>query len=68
MKKIKIVADDRIPFLRGVLDDVADVVYLPGAKTTAADVRNADALITRTRTVCNKELLCDSFIHRNRTA
>ena len=57
MKKIKIVADDRIPFLRGVLDDVADVVYLPGAKTTAADVRNADALITRTRTICNKELL-----------
>ena len=62
MKKIKIVADDKIPFLRGILENVADVVYLPGAKTTPADVRDADALITRTRTICNRELLADSQV------
>lgn len=62
MKKIKIVADDKIPFLRGTLENVADVVYLPGAKTTPADVRDADALITRTRTICNRELLADSQV------
>ena len=62
MKKIKIVADDRIPFLRGVLDDGCDVVYLPGAKTASADVRDADALITRTRTACNRKLLEGSLV------
>jgi hypothetical protein len=44
MKKIKIIADDRIPFLRGVLDEAAEVVYLAGAKTTPGDVRDADAV------------------------
>ena len=62
MKKIKIIADDRIPFLRGVLDEAAEVVYLAGAKTTPADVRDADALITRTRTICNRELLAGSQV------
>ena len=27
---LKIVADDRIPFLKGVLEPYAQVVYLPG--------------------------------------
>ena len=34
---MKIVAEDRIPFLRGVLEPFAEVVYLPGAKIGAAD-------------------------------
>ena len=29
---MKIVADDKIPFLRGVFEKCAEVVYLPGAK------------------------------------
>ena len=29
---MKIVADDKIPFLRGVLEPFADVVYVPGKK------------------------------------
>ena len=62
MKKFKIVADDKIPFLRGVLDDVADVVYLAGAKTVPGDVLDADAMITRTRTLCNKKLLSGSRV------
>jgi erythronate-4-phosphate dehydrogenase len=55
--KIKIVADNKIPFLKGVLEDMAEMVYLPGRETTAAAVRNADALITRTRTCCDASLL-----------
>ncbi len=54
---LKIVADDKIPFLRGVLEPFAEVKYLPGGKITRSDLRDADALITRTRTKCGPELL-----------
>ena len=57
MKMLKIVADDKIPFLRGVLEPFAEVKYLPGGKITNSDLRDADALITRTRTKCGPELL-----------
>ncbi|MDD3116118.1 MAG: 4-phosphoerythronate dehydrogenase PdxB [Victivallaceae bacterium] len=59
---MKVVADDKIPFLKGVLEPYAEVVYLPGAKTAAADVHDADALITRTRTKCHAALLKDSNV------
>lgn len=54
---LKIVADDAIPFLPGCLEESAEVQYLPGADISAADCRDADALIIRTRTKCRKELL-----------
>ncbi|MCR4824739.1 MAG: 4-phosphoerythronate dehydrogenase PdxB [Bacteroidales bacterium] len=54
---MKIVCDDKIPFLRGVLEPFAEVVYLPGKQTTPDVVRDADAIITRTRTKCKAELL-----------
>ena len=60
--KIKIVADNKIPFLKGALDQVADMVYLPGKEISAADVREADALITRTRTCCDASLLEGSSV------
>ena len=47
---MKIVADNKIPFLKGVFEPFADVVYLPGRETTAAVVKDADAIVTRTRT------------------
>ena len=66
---MKVVADDKIPFLKGVLESENIVVeYIPGAKTTAADVRDADALITRTRTKCNEALLKDSSVRFIATA
>lgn len=59
----KIVADDRIPFLRGVLEPYfKDVLYLPGGKTTAADVADASIIITRTRTKCNESILAGSQV------
>ena len=59
---MKIVCDDKIPFLRGVLEPYAEVVYLPGKQTTAEVVKDADAVITRTRTICNEALLKDSAV------
>jgi len=54
---LKIVADDKIPFLKGVLEPYADVIYMPGKQINADVVKNADALFVRTRTKCNRELL-----------
>jgi erythronate-4-phosphate dehydrogenase len=54
---MKIIIDNKIPYIKGVLEPYAEVVYLPGNQTTADVVKGADALITRTRTMCNKEVL-----------
>lgn len=59
---MKIVIDDKIPYIRGVFEPFAEVVYLPGSKTTPETVRDADALITRTRTICNEALLAGSAV------
>lgn len=59
---LKIIADSAIPFLEGVLDSWAEVRRLPGAVITATDVRDADALIIRTRTRCNAALLDGSRV------
>ncbi len=65
---MKIVIDDKIPYIQGALEPFAEVVYLPGSKTTAAVVKDADAIITRTRTKCNKDLLEDSKVQFIATA
>ena len=59
---LKIIIDNKIPFIQGALEPVAEVQYLAGAATTKSDVTNADALITRTRTKCNSELLQGSKV------
>lgn len=57
MKKIKIVADSKIPFLRGALDQFANMEYLDPMEITSQNVRDADGLIIRTRTICDTNLL-----------
>ena len=59
---MRIIADDKIPFLRGVMEPYADITYLPGAAITADDVRDADVLFTRTRTHCDEALLAGSRV------
>jgi erythronate-4-phosphate dehydrogenase len=54
---MRIVADDKIPFLKGVLEPFAEMVYMPGDAISGKDLLDADALLTRTRTKCNRELL-----------
>jgi erythronate-4-phosphate dehydrogenase len=59
---MKIVADDKIPFLRGALEKYAEVIYLPGKEITREVVAGADALLIRTRTKCNRQLLHGSDV------
>jgi len=59
---MKIVVDDKIPFLKGVLEQFADVVYLPGKKIDREVVKDADALLIRTRTKCTEEMLEGSSV------
>ncbi len=59
---MKIVIDRAIPLLDGVLEPYADVVYCEGAKINAEVVRDAAAIVTRTRTKCNRELLEGSCV------
>lgn len=65
---MKIVADNAIPFLEGVLEPYARMEYLPGKAIAAADVRDADALIVRTRTRCDATLLAGSSVKLIATA
>jgi len=59
---MKIIIDDKIPYIRGAFEGVAEVVYLPGSKTTPEVVKAADAIVTRTRTICNEKLLAGSSV------
>ena len=54
---LRLVIDDKIPFIREAAAALGDCVFLPGATITADDVREADVLITRTRTQVNRALL-----------
>ncbi len=66
---MRVIADDKIPYIKEALRQVADeVTYLPGAAITAADVREADALIVRTRTRCDRTLLEGSRVQFIATA
>ena len=54
---MKIVADKDIPFLEGVFEPYAEVVYIKGDEIVREDLIDADVLIVRTRTQCNASLL-----------
>jgi len=56
-KRIKIIADNKIPLLKGVLESCADIVYLPPSDIIKENIEDADALMIRTRTKCNASLL-----------
>jgi erythronate-4-phosphate dehydrogenase len=54
---MKIVADDKIPFLKGALEPYAEMIYIPGKQISRDILMNADALLIRTRTKCTENLL-----------
>jgi erythronate-4-phosphate dehydrogenase len=60
--KLKIVVDNKIPFIKGALENAARIIYLPGDKIGPEDIRDADALIIRTRTHCKQSLLEGSTV------
>ena len=65
---MKVVADKYIPFLRGILEPYAEVLYMEPEEITAETVREADALLVRTRTRCNAALLDGSRVRFVATA
>jgi erythronate-4-phosphate dehydrogenase len=66
---MKVIVDDKIPYIREAIENIAqEVVYLPGSGFTPEAVRDADALIVRTRTKCNRELLEGSKVQFIATA
>lgn len=66
---MKIVVDDKIPYIQEKLRLLADeVIALPGAEISPSHVRDADALIVRTRTLCNEHLLKGSQVQFIATA
>ncbi|MCL3780493.1 4-phosphoerythronate dehydrogenase PdxB [Prolixibacteraceae bacterium JC049] len=65
---MKIIVDNKIPYIKGALEPFAEVIYLPGSETTPAIVKEVDALITRTRTICNSSLLENSNVRMIATA
>ncbi len=60
--EMKIVCDEHIPFLRGALEPYADVTYAPGNDIGPDLIRDADALVIRTRTRCDESLLKGSKV------
>lgn len=59
---LKIVIDKDIPYINGVFEPYAQVIYLKGSDISANDIKDADALIIRTRTKCNESLLQNSNV------
>jgi erythronate-4-phosphate dehydrogenase len=59
---IRIIVDDKIPYIKGALEPFAEMVYLAGHELTAAMAKEANALIIRTRTICNAQLLKGSAV------
>lgn len=54
---MKIVIDKSIPFVEGLFEQYAEVLYREGPEITREDIIDADALLIRTRTRCNAALL-----------
>ena len=54
---ITIVVDDHIPFLKGILEPYAKIIYASGGHIDHKLASQADGLIIRTRTKCDADLL-----------
>lgn len=65
---MKIVIDDNIPYINGRLEAVAETLYVDQFGFTPDNVRDADAIVIRTRTLCNEQLLAGSSVKAISTA
>lgn len=55
---MKVVIDEKIPFLKDALCQMGHVVYaMPGNRISKKDIHDAGALFVRTRTICDASLL-----------
>lgn len=65
---MRIVADNTIPFLKGVVEALGEVRYLSSGQFTAEGVKDADALIVRSVDKCTREILEGSRVKLITTA
>ena len=66
--KMKIIADNTVPYLKGILEPIADVSYLDSKEFTPTNIKDADALIVRSIDKCTRELLEGSRVRLITTA
>ncbi len=59
---MRVIVESHIPHIRGLIEPFASVDYLEPVEFTPEAVRDADALIVRTRTRCNAALLDSSRV------
>ena len=60
---MKVVVDEKIPYLRDALTAMGvDVVALPGDAIANDDLAGAEALFVRTRTRCDEALLAGTVV------
>ena len=65
---MKVVIDNAIPYIKGILEPFAEVIYRNGSDFLSHEVADADVLIIRTRTRCDEALLHDSRVKMIATA
>ena len=65
---MKVVIDNAIPYIKGILEPYAEVLYREGIAFSREDVADADLLIIRTRTRCDASLLDSSSVKMIATA
>ncbi|MDE6139814.1 MAG: 4-phosphoerythronate dehydrogenase [Alistipes sp.] len=59
---MKVIIDKAIPFVKGVLEPFADVEYIDGDRIGREHAARCDAMLIRTRTRCDKNLLDGSKV------
>ena len=65
---MRIVIDSAIPYIDSEVESAAEIVRIAGSDIAADHVRDADALIVRTRTRCDARLLAGSRVRIVATA
>ena len=65
---MKVICDSDIPFLKGALEPYCEVIYSRGSDISREMVKEADALVIRTRTKCDASLLEGSNVRFIATA
>lgn len=65
---MRIIADNTIPYLKGIAEPVAEVIYVDAKAFTPEQVRDADVLIVRSIDKCTPALLAGSRVKLITTA
>ena len=65
---MKIIADNTVPYLKGIAEPIAEVKYLNSKEFTPTAIQDADALIVRSIDKCTRELLEGSRVRLITTA